>query len=112
MRKRLVRAGGRVIRYDLSRVGNSEIVRASPGFKSACATSIGMDAYLMKVGSGDWGAEHRTRPLFIQQGVVLSDPIILRTGLGIRSETPLKYGKGQRSAGYYNVVQACVPRRV
>ena len=62
-----MRAGERVIRYDLSRVGNSKIVRASPGFKSAHVTSIGMDVYLMKVGSGDWGAKHRARPLFIHR---------------------------------------------
>ena len=102
----------RVIRYDLLRVGNSEIVRASPDFKSAHTMSIGMDAYLMKVGSGDWEAKHRARPLFIQQGMVLSDPIVLSTGLGIISETPLKYGKEQQSAGYYIVMQACIPHRV
>ena len=87
-------------------------MRESLGFKSARVMSIGMDAYLKKVGSGDWGAKHRACPFFIQQGVVLSDLIILRTGLGIGSETPLKYGKEQRSAGYYNVVQACVPHGV
>jgi len=52
----------RVIRYDLLRVGNSEIVRASPDFKSAHTMSIGMGAYLMRVGSGDWGGEQRARP--------------------------------------------------
>jgi len=38
-----------VIRYDLLRAANSEIVRASVDFELARAMSIGMKAYLAKV---------------------------------------------------------------
>jgi len=100
-----------VIRYDLSRVENSKIVRASTGFKLAHVISIIMKVYLMKVGSGDWRVKHRADPL-IQQGVVLSDPITHRNRVRDRIRDSTEVWKVQRSVRHYIVMQACILRRV
>jgi len=84
------------------RVDNSKIVRASTGFKLAHMTSIGLKAYLVKVGSGDLVSQTQGLSFYTSESGPLGSDHLLIQGSG--SKTQLKYG---RHSSQWTIILSC-----